>query len=54
MKIYDIKGMSRRLGVAVMGVAAAAVLVYFIIKPPAKKLFAQRIENTTEGGNEDE
>ena len=27
MKIYDIKGMSRRLGVAVMGVAAAAVLV---------------------------
>jgi phosphatidylglycerol:prolipoprotein diacylglycerol transferase len=39
---------------AVSCIAAAAVLVYFIIKPPAKKLFAQRVENTTEGGNEDE
>ena len=37
--------------------AAAAVLVYFILKPPAKRLFVDRVaENTTEideGGNED-
>ncbi len=37
--------------------AAAAVLAYFIIKPPAKRLFVDRVaENTTEideGGNED-
>ena len=36
---------------------AAAVLVYFILKPPAKRLFVDRVaENTTEtdeGGNED-
>ena len=38
--------------------AAAAALVYFMFKPPAKKLFVHRVaENTTEpdeGGNEDE
>ena len=37
--------------------AAAAVLIYFILKPPAKRLFVDRVaENTTEpdeGGNED-
>ena len=37
---------------------AAAVLVYFMFKPPVKKLFADRVaEDTTEsdeGGNEDE
>ena len=37
--------------------AAAAVLAYFILKPPAKRLFVDRVaENTTEpdeGGNED-
>ena len=34
---------------------AAAVLVYFILKPPAKKLFADRVTENTEpdeGGNE--
>ena len=38
--------------------SAAAVLVYFMLKPPVRKLFADRVaENTTEtdeGGNEDE
>ena len=43
---------------AVSCLIAAAVLVYFMFKPPVKKLFADRVaENTTEtdeGGNEDE
>ena len=33
--------------------AAAAVLAYFVIKPPAKKLFAQRVLESEQGGNED-
>jgi phosphatidylglycerol:prolipoprotein diacylglycerol transferase len=37
--------------------SAAAVLVYFMLKPPAKRLFVDRVaEDTTEpdeGGNED-
>ena len=43
---------------AVSCLIAVAVLVYFMFKPPAKKLFAHRVaEDTTEsdeGGNEDE
>ena len=43
---------------AVSCLIAAAVLVYFMFKPPAKKLFVDRVaEDTTEsdeGGNEDE
>ena len=41
---------------AVSCIAAAAVLAYTIIKPPAKPLFASRAaerSETTEGGNED-
>ena len=42
---------------AVSCLAALAVLAYFVIKPPAKKLFVHRVaEETTEpteGGNED-
>ena len=42
---------------AVSCLAALAVLAYFVIKPPAKKLFVHRVaEDTTaptEGGNED-
>ena len=42
---------------AVSCILAAAVLVYFMLKPPAKPLFVHRVaENTddTEGGTEDE
>ena len=38
---------------AVSCLAAAAVLAYFVIKPPAKPLFANRVLETDEGGNED-
>ena len=42
---------------AVSCLAAAGVLVYFILKPPAKPLFAHRADEipteTSEGGNED-
>lgn len=31
---------------------AAAVLAYFVINPPAKKLFAQRVLESEQGGNE--
>ena len=34
--------------------AAAAVLAYFVIKPPAKPLFANRVLESDEGGNENE
>ena len=47
----------RQLLAAVSCLAALAVLAYFVIKPPAKKLFVHRVaEETTEpteGGNED-
>ena len=33
--------------------AAAAVLAYFVIKPPAKALFVRRVLESEEGGNED-
>ena len=33
--------------------AAAAVLAYFVIKPPAKALFARRVLESEQGGNED-
>ena len=33
--------------------AAAAVLVWFMLKPPAKPLFADRVKDTDKGGNED-
>ena len=33
--------------------AAAAVLAYFVIKPPAKALFVRRVLETEQGGNED-
>ena len=33
--------------------AAAAVLAYFVIKPPAKVLFVRRVLESEEGGNED-
>ena len=33
--------------------AAAAVLAYFVIKPPAKTLFARRVLESEQGGNED-
>ena len=38
-------------------ILAAAVLVYFMLKPPAKPLFVRRAAEdteTTEGGTEDE
>ena len=38
---------------AVSFFAAAAVLVYFMFKPPVKPLFADRARNTDKGGNED-
>ena len=39
---------------AVSCLTAAAVLVYFLLKPPAKPLFASRVvETDDEGGNED-
>ncbi len=38
---------------AVSCLAAAAVLVYFMLKPPAKPLFANRVLDTDKGGNED-
>ena len=38
---------------AVSCLAAAAVLAYFVIKPPAKPLFANRVLETDKGGNED-
>ena len=33
--------------------AAAAVLAYFVIKPPAKALFVRRVLESEQGGNED-
>ena len=33
--------------------AAAAVLAYFVIKPPAKVLFVRRVLESEQGGNED-
>ena len=38
---------------AVSFFVAAAVLVYFMFKPPVKPLFADRARNTDKGGNED-
>ena len=38
---------------AISCLTAAAVLVYFLLKPPAKPLFANRVLNTDQGGNED-
>jgi len=38
---------------AVSFFAAAAVLVYFMFKPPVKPLFADRAQDTDKGGNED-
>ena len=38
---------------AVSFFAAAAVLVWFMLKPPAKPLFADRVKDTDKGGNED-
>ena len=38
---------------AVSFFAAAAVLVYFMFKPPVKPLFADRVQDTDKGGNED-
>ncbi len=38
---------------AVSCLTAAAVLVYFLLKPPAKPLFANRVLETDKGGNED-
>ena len=38
---------------AISCVTAAAVLVYFLLKPPVKPLFASRVLNTDKGGNED-
>ena len=38
---------------AVSFFAAAAVLVYFMFKPPVKPLFADRARTTDKGGNED-
>ena len=38
---------------AISCLTAAAVLVYFLLKPPAKPLFVNRVLNTDQGGNED-
>ena len=38
---------------AISCLTAAAVLIYFLLKPPAKPLFANRVLNTDQGGNED-
>ena len=38
---------------AVSFFAAAAVLAWFMLKPPAKPLFADRVKDTDKGGNED-
>ena len=38
---------------AISCLSAAAVLVYFLLKPPAKPLFANRVLDTDKGGNED-
>ena len=38
---------------AVSFFAAAAVLVYFMLKPPVKPLFADRAQDIDKGGNED-
>ena len=38
---------------AISCLTAAAVLVYFLLKPPTKPLFVNRVLNTDQGGNED-
>ena len=38
---------------AISCLTAAAVLIYFLLKPPAKPLFVNRVLNTDQGGNED-
>ena len=38
---------------AISCLTAAAVLVYFLLQPPTKPLFVNRVLNTDQGGNED-